>query len=263
MNDVKIISWNVNGLRSVLAKNFYAFVDEHRPDILCLQETKAYAAVCPKISGFENVYFNHCEIKKGYSGTAIFARVKPIDVRCLDVDSQHPEGRIIIAEFASFFLINTYVPNSQSELQRLAYRTKIWDKAFRTLLIKLEKSKPVLWCGDLNVAHMSIDLAHPESNHFSAGFTDEERNSFSEHLDAGFVDVFRKFYPDVRQQYSWWSYRMHAREKNVGWRIDYFLASQKLLPYISSCRILTHVMGSDHAPVELTLSKALFQDHIF
>lgn len=258
MNTVKIISWNVNGLRAILDKNFYEFTQIHRPDILCLQETKIYADVCPEIKGFKATYFNHCEIKKGYSGTAIFTQIPPISIRHLDVDMEHPEGRIIVAEFASFYLINTYVPNSKGDLQRLPYRTQIWDKAIRTLLLKLEQTKPILWCGDLNVAHQPIDLEHPESNHFSAGFTDEERNSFSEHLKAGFIDVFRYFYPEKSKQYTWWSYRMRAREKNVGWRIDYFIASPKLLPYIASCEILPSVMGSDHAPIALELDKNLF-----
>ncbi|MGX8717007.1 MAG: exodeoxyribonuclease III [bacterium] len=258
METVKIISWNVNGLRAILDKNFYAFTETYRPDILCLQETKIYADVCPKIEGFKEAYYNHCEIKKGYSGTAIFSQISPISVRNLDVDAEHPEGRIIIAEYASFYLINTYVPNSKGDLQRLPYRTQVWDEAMRKLLLKLEQTKPILWCGDLNVAHQPIDLEHPDANHFSAGFTDEERHSFSEHLKAGFVDVFRYFYPEKTKQYTWWSYRMRAREKNVGWRIDYFIASPKLLPHIASCEILLSVMGSDHAPIALELDKSLF-----
>ena len=258
MDTIKIISWNVNGLRAILDKNFYDFTQTYRPDILCLQETKIYAEVCPAIVGFKETYFNHCEIKKGYSGTAIFTQISPISIRHLDVDMEHPEGRIMVAEYASFYLINTYVPNSKGDLERLPYRTQIWDKAMRALLLKLEQTKPILWCGDLNVAHQPIDLEHPESNHFSAGFTDEERNSFSEHLQAGFVDVFRYFYPEKPKQYTWWSYRMRAREKNVGWRIDYFVASPKLLPHIASCEILPSVMGSDHAPIALELDKSLF-----
>ena len=258
METVRIISWNVNGLRAILDKNFNAFLAAYQPDVLCLQETKVYAEVCPQMVGFKEFYFNHCETRKGYSGTAILSQISPISVRCLDVDIEHPEGRIIIAEYASFYLINTYVPNAKSDLQRLPYRVQIWDKAIRNLLLKLEKMKPVLWCGDLNVAHQPIDLEHPEANHFSAGFTDEERNSFSEHLKAGFVDVFRHFYPDKAKQYTWWSYRMRAREKNVGWRIDYFVASPKLVPHITSCKILSTVMGSDHAPIALELEKSLF-----
>ena len=182
-----IVSWNVNGLRSILEKNFYDFLQNYTPDILCLQETKIYESVCPKIDAFKYTYFNHCEIKKGYSGTAIFSQIEPLSIRILDVDKEHPEGRIIIAEFKSFFLINTYVPNSKAELQRLPYRIQVWDKALRSILVKLEKTKPILWCGDLNVAHHPIDLENPDSNHFNPGFTDEERQSFSEHLKAGFI----------------------------------------------------------------------------
>ena len=258
MEALKIVSWNVNGLRSVIDKTFYDFIDKNKPDILCLQETKIYADVCPKIDAFKYTYFNHCEIKKGYSGTAIFSQIEPLSMRTLDVDPEHPEGRIMIAEYKSFYLINTYVPNSKSDLQRLPYRVQIWDKALRALLVKLEQTKPILWCGDLNVAHQPIDLENPETNHFNAGFTDEERQSFTEHLQAGFVDVFRYLHPNLPKQYSWWSYRMRARERNIGWRIDYFVSSPKLLPQIKSCKILSDVMGSDHAPVELLLAKNCF-----
>jgi len=254
----RIVSWNVNGLRSIISKNFHEFLKDYDPDILCLQETKIYDSVCPKIEEFKYTYFNHCTSKKSYSGTAILSNIEPLSIRLLDVDKEHPEGRIIIAEFKSFFLINTYVPNSKGELQRLPYRIQIWDKAIRSILIDLEKTKPILWCGDLNVAHCPIDLEHPESNHFSPGFTDEERRSFSEHLNAGFVDVFRAFHPNIPKQYSWWSYRMKARERNVGWRIDYFVSSPKLMPYIYSCEILSSVMGSDHAPVMLQLNSNHF-----
>ncbi len=253
-----IVSWNVNGLRSILEKNFYDFLQNYKPDILCLQETKIYESVCPKIDAFKYVYFNHCEVKKGYSGTAILSQIEPLSIRILDVDKEHPEGRIIIAEFKSFFLINTYVPNSKAELQRLPYRIQVWDKALRSILVKLEKIKHILWCGDLNVAHYPIDLENPDSNHFNPGFTDEERKSFSEHLKAGFIDVFRTLHPNVPKKYSWWSYRMHARERNVGWRIDYFVSSPQLLPHISSCDILSSVMGSDHAPISLFLDSKLF-----
>lgn len=258
MSDVKIVSWNVNGLRSVLSKNFYDFVKTEQPDILCLQETKTYKQVCPKVDSFKYCYFNHCEIKKGYSGTAILSQIEPLSVRTLDIDKEHPEGRIIVAEFKTFYLINTYVPNAKSDLLRLPYRIQVWDKAMRALLIQLEKTKPILWCGDLNVAHKPIDLENPDSNHFNPGFTDEERQSFSEHLQAGFVDVLRHFYPDTPQQYSWWSYRMSARTRNVGWRIDYFISSPKLLPQIHTCCIQTSVMGSDHAPVMVTLDPSCF-----
>lgn len=253
----KIISWNVNGLRSILGKNFNQFVEEHQPDILCLQETKVYGNVCPEISGFTHKYFNHCEVKKGYSGTAILMNKEPIQVRLLDVDPKHPEGRIIVAEFETFYLVNTYVPNAQSELQRLPYRVGIWDANFRKLLVDLQTKKPILWCGDLNVAHCPIDLENPETHHFHAGFTDQERQSFTQTLDCGLVDIFRDLHPDLPKQYSWWSYRARARERNVGWRIDYFVASKSLMPRVDSCEILADVMGSDHAPVQLIMQGML------
>lgn len=251
---VKIISWNVNGLRSILNKNFNAFVEHYQPDILCLQETKIYCSVCPEVFGFSYKYFNHCEVKKGYSGTAILTHKEPLSVRFLDVDPKHPEGRIIVAEFESFFLVNTYVPNAQNELKRLPYRINVWDANFRKLLIDLQAKKPILWCGDLNVAHCPIDLENPETHHSHAGFTDQERQSFSQTLACDLVDVFRALHPNMPKQYSWWSYRMRARERNVGWRIDYFVASQILMSRIDSCEILTDVMGSDHAPVQLILN---------
>lgn len=256
----KLVSWNVNGIRAILNKNFDTFIQQTQPDILCLQETKAYASVCPEVKQFKYVYFNHCEIKKGYSGTAIFSQIEPLAVRYFDVDSKHPEGRITLAEFPGFYLINTYVPNSQAELQRLSYRVQIWDSAFRKLLQKLENEKPILWCGDLNVAHQPIDLENPDAHHFHAGFTDEERTSFSKHLEAGFIDVFRHLHPHDLHRYSWWSYRAQARERNVGWRLDYFISSPKLLPFIKSCDILSEVLGSDHAPVQLELDACCFQN---
>ena len=252
---LKIITWNINGLRSILRKNFHSFVAEHQPDILCLQETRVDEKSCPVIEGFSHTFFHHCTCKKGYSGTAIFSQISPLQVRYLDVDAEHPEGRIIVAEFPRFFLINTYVPNSQNDLRRLSYRVHIWDTAIRSFLKRLEATKPILWCGDLNVAHQPIDLFDPQHNHENAGFTDEERQSFSEHLKAGFVDVFRHFHPQQPKCYTWWSYRMHARERNIGWRIDYFLSSPPLLPFLSSCKILSQVNGSDHAPVEVILKE--------
>lgn len=259
MASIQLITWNVNGLRAILRKNFYDFVKAYRPDVLCLQETRVDAQQCPHLDGFEHQFFNHSESKKGYSGTAILSTIAPINIRCLDADLEHPEGRILVAEFPQFFLVNTYVPNSQNLLQRLSYRVQVWDKALRTLACQLDKQKPVVLCGDFNVAHEPIDLANPNQNHFNAGFTDEERQSFSEHLAAGFVDVFRQQHPNVPKQYTWWSYRMRARERNIGWRIDYFLASQRLLPAITNCTLLTEVMGSDHAPVSLTLDLAKIQ----
>lgn len=258
MEPVRIVTWNVNGLRSILRKNFYAFVAQHQPDILCLQETRVDVDSCPTVEGFEYAYFNHSAVKKGYAGTAIFSKIKPLSVRCVDADAEHAEGRLVIAEFKTFFLLNTYVPNSQGDLRRLPYRIQVWDKSVRTLVEELQKTKPVLWCGDLNVAHQPIDLSYPDANHLSAGFTDEERQSFTEHLNIGLVDVFRYFYPKAQNCYTWWSYRMRARERNIGWRIDYFLASKKLLPSIKDCKILSDILGSDHAPVEVKMEADCF-----
>ncbi|MDR2396591.1 MAG: exodeoxyribonuclease III [Puniceicoccales bacterium] len=253
----KLISWNVNGLRAVLKNNFYPLIASFQPDILCLQETKLHAQVCPRMETFNHTYFHHSEQKKGYSGTAIFSQITPLGVRCIDVDSQHPEGRILSMEFKNFHLLNVYVPNSQDALQRLPYRTKIWDPSFRHFFDNLQKSKPLIICGDFNVAHQAIDLANPEMHHFHAGFTDQERASFDLHLSAGLVDVFRHLHPNLTQQYTWWSYRTRARERNIGWRLDYFLTSQSLLPHVRTCTILKSVLGSDHAPIQLELEDTL------
>jgi exodeoxyribonuclease-3 len=253
MEPVKIVTWNVNGLRSILRKNFYAFAAQQKPNILCLQETRIDAETCPQIEGFKYTYFNHSTAKKGYAGTAIFSDIEPLSVRCLDADAEHPEGRILVAEFKKFFLINTYVPNSQGDLQRLSYRIKVWDATVRSLVKKLQATKPVLWCGDLNVAHQPIDLSYPDANHLSAGFTDEERACFTKVLESGYIDSFRYFYPNQKDIYSWWSYMFKSREKNAGWRIDYFVVSEKLKDRMKDAKIHTDIMGSDHCPVELDI----------
>ena len=248
---LKIITWNVNGLRAVLKKNFKQFLHDYSPDILCLQETKLRNDLKVNIEEFPYNYFHNSAVKLGYSGTAILSQKEPIKIRCIDVDQQYPEGRILLAEYEHFYIISVYVPNSQDELKRLTYRTKIWDLAFRQLLINLQQTKPVIVGGDFNVAHEAIDLERPESNHFNPGFTDAERAEFSKHLQAGLLDVYRKLHPNLAHKYTWWSYRAQARAKNVGWRIDYFLVSESLFPKILSCKILQEVEGSDHAPVQL------------
>lgn len=253
-SEIRILTWNVNGLRSALKKNFISFLAKENPDVLCLQETKTYAAVCPDIDHYKVKYFHHSEQKKGYSGTAFFSHWEPKSLQCIDVDAQHPEGRILLSEFSSFYLVNVYVPNAQPELRRLAYRSQVWDVALKNFLTQLKAQKPLIVCGDFNVAHQTIDLARPEANHFSPGFTDEERRGFSAYLEIGLVDVFRHLHPNESGHYTWWSYRARAREKNVGWRIDYFLVSEEILPCVKDCKILNKIEGSDHAPVELVLS---------
>lgn len=247
---VKLISWNVNGIRAVLSKNFMEFFDQHRPDILCLQETKAQPEqVELEIPGYYG-YWNSA-VKKGYSGTAIYTKFEPISVELgLGIEEHDQEGRVITLEYEECYLVTVYTPNSQNALRRLEYRTEKWDKAFLEHLLKLDKKKPVIFCGDLNVAHKEIDLANPASNVKSAGFTPQERASFTNILGAGFVDTFRLFNQEPHQ-YSWWSYRTKARERNVGWRIDYFCASERLKPQLEKAEILSDVMGSDHCPVLL------------
>ncbi|MDR1665741.1 MAG: exodeoxyribonuclease III [Puniceicoccales bacterium] len=252
-----IVSWNVNGLRSVLRKNLGDFLSLERPHILCLQETKVYPEVLPTLAFYAEHYFNHCTTKKGYSGTAVWTDRKPLQARCIDVESTCAEGRVMVLEYRHFYLINVYVPNSQNELLRLPYRCKVWDVAFRDYLKGLQK--PLIVCGDFNVAHEPIDLAHPESNHFNPGFTDEERGNFSHLLDIGLVDIFRQRHPHQPHHYTWWSYRAGARRRNIGWRIDYFLVSSSLTSRVTDCTILKHVEGSDHAPVRLTVSDALWE----
>lgn len=249
---MKLISWNVNGLRACVGKGFYESIAALDADVVCLQETKLQAGqIDLSLEGYET-YWNYAD-KKGYSGTAIFTRRHPLSVTYgLGIDLHDHEGRIITAEYEDFYLVTAYVPNSQDGLRRLDYRQQ-WDKDLRAYLKELETRKPVVLCGDLNVAHREIDLKNPKSNRKNAGFTDEEREGFQQLLDAGFVDTFRHFYPDQTDIYSWWSYRFRAREKNAGWRIDYFVVSEALRPLLESAAIHTEIFGSDHCPVEVVL----------
>ena len=249
---MKLISWNVNGLRACVGKGFYESIAALDADVVCLQETKLQAGqIDLALEGYET-YWNYAD-KKGYSGTAIFTRRHPLSVTYgLGIDLHDHEGRIITAEYEDFYLVTAYVPNSQDGLRRLDYRQQ-WDKDLRAYLKELETKKPVVLCGDLNVAHREIDLKNPKSNRKNAGFTDEEREGFQQLLDAGFVDTFRHFYPDQTDIYSWWSYRFRAREKNAGWRIDYFVVSEALRPLLESAAIHTEIFGSDHCPVEVVL----------
>ncbi len=249
---MKLISWNVNGIRAALRKNFMEFFHEFSPDVLCLQETKAHPEqVEIELPSDYQLFWNWAE-KKGYSGTAIFTKIKPLDISYdMGVAEHDTEGRVITAEFAEYYLINVYTPNSGDALKRLEYRQE-WDKAFLKHMKKLEKKKPVIVCGDLNVAHQEIDLARPAANHKSPGFTDEERHGFQNIIDAGFLDTFREFNQEPNN-YTWWSYRANARARNVGWRIDYFCTSPALKPALKEATIHADIMGSDHCPVGLKL----------
>ncbi len=250
---MKLISWNVNGLRAVLGKGFLPSIAALDADVICLQETKCQpeqAAI--EMPGY-HAYWNAAE-KKGYSGTAVFIRQEPLSVRLgMGVEEHDHEGRLITLELEDFFLVNCYTPNSQRDLPRLPYRMR-WEDDFRAYLKGLEASKPVVLCGDLNVAHQEIDLKNPKTNQQNAGFTREEREKLTLLLESGFIDTFRHFHPDQTGAYSWWSYLYHAREHNAGWRIDYFLASQVLLPRLQSASIHPEIYGSDHCPVELVMA---------
>ena len=249
---MKLISWNVNGLRACLQKGFAASVAALDADVIALQETKLQAGQLElELPGYESYW--HYAQRKGYSGTAVFTRVPPRSVQYgIGVEEYDAEGRTVILEFEDFWLVNVYVPNAQRELARIDFRLA-WEAALLKKLKELELSKPVVLCGDLNVAHEEIDLKNPKSNRGSAGFSDEERAAFSNLLSNGFVDTFRYFYPDRTGAYSWWSYMFHARENNAGWRIDYFVVSEALKPRLRDAQIHPQVMGSDHCPVELTL----------
>lgn len=251
---MKIISWNVNGLRACVEKGFTKVVKELDADIFCVQETKMQAGQLElQLDGYEQ-YFNYAE-KKGYSGTAIFTKKIPLSVTLgIGVPEHDKEGRVITLEYDNFYFVTVYTPNSQNELKRLDYRM-VWEKDFLAYLKKLENDKPVIFAGDLNVAHQEIDLKNPKTNRNNAGFTDEERNAFSNVLQQGFIDTFRYFYPERRDIYSWWSYRFKAREKNAGWRIDYVMVSECLKDNLISADIHTHIMGSDHCPVELVVKE--------
>ena len=249
---MKLISWNVNGLRACVQKGFLDFFREIDADIFCIQESKLQEGqISLELEGYCQ-YWNYA-VKKGYSGTAIFTRVEPISAAYgIGIEEHDQEGRVITLEFESFYVVTVYTPNSQSELARLDYRMR-WEEAFLSYLKELEKKKPVIFCGDLNVAHKEIDLKNPKTNRKNAGFTDEERNKFSLLLEQGFVDTFRYFYPDQEGIYSWWSYRFLARKKNAGWRIDYFCVSDCLKEKLKDAKIHTEVPGSDHCPVELDI----------
>ena len=251
---MKIISWNVNGIRAVIKKGFYDFMDDYNPDVICLQETKASEdQVDLKLDEYPYKYWNAAE-KKGYSGTAIFSKIKPISItNDIGIDKHDQEGRVITAEFNNFFLVTVYTPNSKRELLRLDYRQKEWDIDFLKYLKNLEKSKPVVFCGDLNVAHKEIDLKNPKTNRRNAGFTDEERMGFDNYISAGFIDTFREF-EKGEGHYTWWSYMFQARSRNVGWRIDYFCISESLRTKLKKSYILKDVMGSDHAPVVMEIN---------
>lgn len=249
---IKLISWNVNGLRACCDKGFREAFSQLDADFFCLQETKMQAGQLDLAFEGYTSYWNYAE-KKGYSGTAIFTRRQPISVSYgMNIEEHDHEGRIITLEMDAFYLVTVYTPNSQDELRRLDYRMK-WEEDFRAYLQKLDKSKPVIVCGDLNVAHQEIDLKNPKTNRRNAGFTDEERNQFQTLLQNGFTDTFRYFYPDKEGAYSWWSYRFKAREKNAGWRIDYFLTSERLNNQLISAHIHNEILGSDHCPVEVVI----------
>ena len=250
---MKLISWNVNGIRAVIKKGFYDFVATYNPDILCIQETKAHPEqVDLTLSDYPYQYWNSAE-KKGYSGTAIFSKVEPLSIDYdMGIKKHDLEGRVITAEFKDYFLVTVYTPNSKRELLRLDYRKKEWDVDFLIFLKKLEKTKPVIFCGDLNVAHKEIDLKNPKTNHRNAGFTDEEREGFDNYINKGFIDTFREFEKGAGH-YTWWSYMFQARSRNIGWRIDYFCVSKTLSPIVRNSYILKDVMGSDHAPIVIEI----------
>ena len=254
---MKLISWNVNGLRAVLNKGFKEFFNEEQADIFCIQETKIQMerVDLPTREVYKGYYdyWNCATTKKGYSGTAIFSKEKPINVSYgIGIKEHDQEGRVITLEYDGFYLVNCYTPNSKRELERLEYRM-IWEDEFKKYLLKLNENKPVILCGDLNVAHEEIDLKNPKSNRRNAGFTDEERNKMTELLDAGFTDSFRYLYPEKENCYTWWSYMFNAREKNAGWRIDYFIVSKSIEEKIQDSIIYADVLGSDHCPIGLEL----------
>ena len=249
---MKMISWNVNGLRAVLKKGFYESVASLDADVICLQEIKMQKGQCDvEMEGYEQVFY--CADRKGYSGTAVFSRVPMKSVSYgIGIDEHDHEGRVITCEFEEFYLVCCYTPNSQNELKRLDYRMR-WEDDFRAYLVELDKKKPVILTGDLNVAHQEIDLKNPKTNHMNAGFTDQERDKLTELLAAGFIDSFRYFYPDVTGAYSWWSYNGGARSRNAGWRIDYFIVAEILKDRMNDAKIHADIMGSDHCPVELDM----------
>lgn len=248
---MRLVSWNVNGFRAILGKGFDEIFTEMDTDVLCLQEIKMQEGQTDYVKEGYHAYYNYAE-KKGYSGTAVFTKQEPLSVAYgIGIEEHDTEGRVITLEYETFYLVNVYTPNSQNTLKRLDYRMT-WEDAFREYLVDLDK--PVVLCGDLNVAHQEIDLANPSGNRRNAGFTDEERNQFTQLLEAGFIDSFRHLYPEVTERYSWWSYRTAARSRNVGWRIDYFVVESPLKKYIKNADILDNILGSDHCPVLLELA---------
>lgn len=249
---IKMISWNVNGLRACVGKNFMEFFESENADIFSVQETKLQEGqIDLNLEGYHQ-YWNYAE-KKGYSGVAVFTKIEPISVSYgIGIEEHDKEGRVITLEFEDFYYVTCYTPNSKSELLRLDYRM-VWEDCFREYLKNLENTKPVILCGDLNVAHKEIDLKNPKTNRKNAGFTDEERGKFTQLLDSGFIDTYRYFEPDTTDVYSWWSYRFKAREKNAGWRIDYYVVSNELEKRLKSAKIHCDIMGSDHCPVELVI----------
>ncbi len=251
---MKLITWNVNGLRAVINKGFADFFIRNNADIFCIQETKMQEGQLDiQFDGYQK-YFNSA-LKKGYSGTAIFTKKKPEQITYgIGIEEHDTEGRVITLEYKTFYMVNVYTPNSQRELTRLEYRME-WEDAFRNYLKNLDKNKPVIMCGDLNVAHEEIDLKNPKQNRRSAGFTDEEREKMTQLLQNGFIDTYRYLYPEETDCYTWWSYMMKAREKNIGWRIDYFIVSERLKDKIQDVKIHSQVMGSDHCPVELDIQE--------
>jgi len=249
---MKLISWNVNGLRACMNKGFQEFLTASDADIFCVQETKMQREQAEFVFPGYHEYWNSAE-KKGYSGTAVFSKEEPIAVTYdMGIEEHDHEGRVITAEFKDFYLVNVYTPNSKRELERLAYRME-WEDAFQKYVKDLDNNKPTIICGDLNVAHEEIDLKNYKTNHNNAGFTDEERAKMTQFLSNGFIDSFRYFYPDLEGAYSWWSYMFQARKKNAGWRIDYFLVSEKLQEKMVSAKIHSEILGSDHCPVELVI----------
>lgn len=249
---MKFISWNVNGLRACVQKGFMDFFNEIDADIFCLQETKLQEGqIDLELPGYHQ-YWNYAE-KKGYSGTAIFTKQEPMSVAYgIGIEEHDHEGRVITLEYEDFYFITCYTPNSKQQLERLEYR-QVWEDDFLAYVKKLDEKKPVIFCGDLNVAHQEIDLKNPKTNHHNAGFTDEERAKMTTILNSGFIDTFRYFYPDKTDIYSWWSYRFSARQKNAGWRIDYFITSERLKDRLVDAKIHTDILGSDHCPVELDI----------
>ena len=249
---MKLISWNVNGIRAAIGKGFASFFEQVNADIFCIQETKMQEGQIDLNFAGYTTYLNSA-IKKGYSGTAIFTKEKPLSVTYgIGKEEHDQEGRVITAEYKEFYLVNCYTPNSKRELERLDYRM-VWEDEMRNYLKKLDATKPVILCGDLNVAHEEIDIKNPKTNHHNAGFTDEERNKMTELLTAGFTDSFRHLYPTKTDSYTWWSYMRDARSKNVGWRIDYFIVSNRIAPNIQEATIYSEIMGSDHCPVVLEI----------